>query len=104
MSHFDNKEHYLYGTLLALLEDQLEAIGKLTRKQLSLWGKYRIQPRGREIGNFVQKIQNHKINKGVRDINESIIKDLQLISEGYFPKVYSEEFISECKQYIMNLL
>ena len=75
MSHFDNKEHYLYGTLLALLEDQFEAIGKLSKKQLGVWGKYRIQPRGREIGNFVQKIQNHKLNKGVRGINESIIKD-----------------------------
>ena len=103
MKQFDNKEHYLYGSLLNLLREQFEAIEKLSKNELGIWGRYRIQPRGREIGNFIQKIQKHKINKGENNINESIIEDLDLISEGYFPKIYPETIMAKSKEYIINL-
>ena len=73
----DHKEHYLYGTLMALAQDQNDAIKKLTTGTLGFLGKSRIQNRGREIGKFVTKISNHKNKQGIQNIYESIQEDLK---------------------------
>tara|TARA_B110000196_G_scaffold45524_1_gene35886 strand:+ start:643 stop:936 length:294 start_codon:yes stop_codon:yes gene_type:complete len=96
----DNEELYLYGALLALAQDQQEAITKLTSGSLGFFGKSRIQSRGREIGKFISKIENHKKKVGIKNLNENILADLELIKSGAFPKSYSNDVIDMIKNYL----
>lgn len=96
----DNEELYLYGALLALAQDQQEAITKLTSGSLGFFGKSRIQSRGREIGKFISKIENHKKKGGIKNLNENILADLELIKSGAFPKSYSNDVIDMIKNYL----
>jgi hypothetical protein len=98
----DNQELYLYGTLLALAEEQSVAMSKLARRELGWWGKGRIQSRGREIGKFLQKISNHKTSKGSNNCSEDIRSDLAEIRSGNFPKNYSEEIFETLESYTAN--
>jgi len=96
----DNKELYLYGTLMALAQEQHEAIGQLTSGTLGFFGKSRIQSRGREIGKFVAKIASYKSQQGNQNINESILADLESIKNGNFPKKYAEDVVDKVKNYL----
>ena len=96
----DTKELYLYGTLLALAQEQKEAITKLASGSLGFFGKSRIQSRGRVIGKFIFKIVNHKNKVGIQNPNENILADLELIKSGAFPKSYSDDVIDMVKNYL----
>ena len=96
----NKKELYLYGTLLALAEEQNEAISKLVSNELGWFGKNRIQGRGREIGKFVTKIAKEKQSRGIGDIKTSILEDLTKIKNGDFPKKYKESDVDMIKNYL----
>ena len=96
----NNKELYLYGTLLALAQEQDEAISKLVSNELGWFGKNRIQARGREIGKFVTKIAKEKHSRGIVDIKTSILEDLTKIKNGDFPKQYKENVVDTIKNYL----
>jgi len=96
----DSEELYLYGTLMALAEEQQEAINKLVAGSLGFFGKSRMQSRGREIGKFIFKIANHKTKVGIQNVNESILLDLESIKSGNFPKKYSDDVVDMVKNYI----
>ena len=96
----DTEELYLYGALLALAQDQQEAITKLTLGSLGFFGKSRIQSRGREIGKFISKIANHKKRVGIQNLNENILADLELIKSGALHKSYSDDVIDMVKNYL----
>ena len=95
----DNKELYLYGTLMALAQEQQEAISQLTSGTLGFFGKSRIQSRGREIGKLAAKIVKYKNQLGKQNANESILADLESIKNGNFPKKYSENIVDMVKNY-----
>lgn len=96
----DSEELYLYGTLMALAEEQQEAINKLVAGSLGFFGKSRMQGRGREIGKFFSKIASHKTKAGIRNVNESILLDLESIKSGNFPKTYSDDVFKMLENYI----
>lgn len=103
----DHKEHYLYGTLMALAQDQKDAINKLTTGTLGFFGKSRIQSRGREIGKFITKISNHKNKQGIQNIYQSIQEDLNSIKNKDFPfdqKEYTDGAFDTLKIYLDELL
>ena len=103
----DHKEHYLYGTLMALAQDQNDAIKKLTTGTLGFFGKSRIQNRGREIGKFITKISNHKNKQGIQNIYESIQEDLNSIKNKDFPfdkKEYLEGAFDTLQTYLDVIL
>ena len=103
----DHKEHYLYGTLMALAQDQQDAINKLTTGTLGFFGKSRIQSRGREIGKFITKISNHKNKQGIQNIYQSIQEDLNSIKNKDFPfdkKEYSDGAFDTLKTYLDEIL
>lgn len=100
-----NSELYLYGTLLALAQEQSEAIGKLTTGGLGFFGKSRIQSRGREIGKFVDKIAKAKSKQGHFDrdgIAAEIRQDLQSVQNGERPEfpTYSQEIFDMIGNYL----
>ena len=96
----DTEELYLYGALLALAQDQQEAITKLTSGSLGFFGKSRIQSRGREIGKFISKIATHKKRVGIPALTEPILTDLELIKSGALHKSYSDDVIDMVKNYL----
>jgi hypothetical protein len=103
----DHKEHYLYGTLMALAQDQKDAINKLTSGTLGFFGKSRIQSRGREIGKFITKISKHKNTLGIQNTHESVLTDLSSIKNKDFPfdkKEYSNETFDTLKIYLNEIL
>lgn len=57
----DKKDTYLYGTLLALVKEQLSAIQKqVSGGGLGMWGKARFSSRTTEIQKFIVKILERK--------------------------------------------
>ena len=78
-SSLDKKEIYLYGTLLALIREQLESVDKVSGGKLGFWGKNRMQARNKEIDKFLRKIIEHKFGQGFSDPLEQILSDLELI-------------------------
>ncbi|MDB3993868.1 helicase associated domain-containing protein [Gammaproteobacteria bacterium] len=85
-----SKEVYLYGTLLALADEQSDAISKLTQGGLGWWEKNRIQARGEKICGFIEKILEYKASRGSKNCSEEVKTDLEKIKLGNFPKNYSE--------------
>ena len=75
----DKKETYLYGTYLALIKEQLVALDKLSSGNLGFWGKSRISARTKEMGKFLEKIINHKLQAGVEDPFFQMQEDLLFI-------------------------
>ena len=75
----DKKETYLYGTLLALAQEQLDAIEKKIQGRLGFWGKSRMSARNHELTKFLLKIIEHKVGKGSVDPLSSLVDDLELI-------------------------
>ena len=92
MKRFDNKELYLYGTLVALFEEQVEAIDKLTDGRLGMWGKSRLGARNREIDKILDKILAHKRTKlGTSfDASSELQHDLESIRTGALGRRYSD--------------
>ncbi len=79
----DNKEAYLYGTLFALIQEQLEALEKLASGNIGFWAKNRIPGRGKVIDKFALKIINYKISKGGGHMTTEIYKDIEFIDGDY---------------------
>jgi len=94
-----SKENYLYATLLALTEEQSEAISQLTQGNLGWWGKGRVQARGAKICGLIEKIIAYKTSQGSMNCSEEIMKDLQGIKSGKFPKSYSEACFRTLESY-----
>ena len=77
----DKKETYLYGTLLALIQDNLLAMEKHQKGKLGFWGRTRASSRNGVIDKFVQKIIDYKTNCGREDPIDDMVKDLSFIRQ-----------------------
>ena len=60
MLRLTHKEIYLYGTLLALAEEQGNALLKLQNQNLGFFGKSRLESRLKEIEKFFNKLIESK--------------------------------------------
>lgn len=79
----DKKEAYLYGTLLALVSENLAAMEKHKRGELGMWGRARASSRNTTIDKFVQKLFSHKEGQGFSNPASEIIADLSFIDQDY---------------------
>ena len=72
----DKKETYLYGTLLALIQDNLEALEKHQQGKLGIWGRARASSRNSAIDKFIQKIIDYKSKCGRENPVDEMVRDL----------------------------
>lgn len=77
----DKKETYLYGTLFALVHDNLLAFEKHKQGKLGIWGRARASSRNSTIDKFVGKLFSYKDDQGHNDPTTEIIADLTFISQ-----------------------
>ena len=75
----DKKETYLYGTLLALIKDNLEALEKHQQGKLGVWGRARASSRNSAIDKFIQKIIHYKSKCGEENPIDYMVRDLSYI-------------------------
>jgi len=79
--NLDKKETYSYGTLLALIQENLVALEKHRRGKLGIWARTRASSRNSAIDKFVQKIIDRKAACGNNDPIEEIVLDLAFIQQ-----------------------
>ena len=108
MLRLTHKEIYLYGTLLALAEEQGNALLKLQNQNLGFFGKSRLESRLKEIEKFFNKLIESKKKNPNSELQEipieiransnaaemiAILSDLQHIKyrNSNLQKVYSSE-------------
>jgi hypothetical protein len=84
MIELKNKELYLYGTLLALVEEQQIAIQTLAEGRLGWFGKNRIAPRGEKITSYIDGIIGYKKRNPNRELSEIPI---ELKSQSDIPEI-----------------
>lgn len=77
----DKNETYLWGTLLALVREQLAALEKHSRGKLGMWGKARIGARNKEMQKFLFKLLEHKAKVYGDSAIEGLISDLEAIEK-----------------------
>lgn len=75
----DKKDIYIWGTLLALVREQLAAVDKQVQGTLGMWGKARFQSRGREIQKFLFKLLERKVQSRGDGALEALRADLVAI-------------------------
>ncbi len=75
----DKKETYLYGTLLALVQDNLLALEKHKKGKLGFWGRARASSRNSAIDKFIQKIIDYKDKRGSPEPIDEMVQDLSFI-------------------------
>lgn len=80
----DKKETYLWGTLLALVREQLDAINKYS--SLGFWEKSRMQSRNKAMIKFMKKLCKYKISKFGESSTfpphlDKLLQDLQFIEQ-----------------------
>jgi len=75
------KEIYLYGTLLALVREQLDAFDKQVTSGLGFWARARLGSRTKEMQKFVFKILTIKAgnDQSMADAIEGMAADLEAI-------------------------
>lgn len=102
----DTKELYLFGVLLALADEQSEAISKHAKGKLGWWGKSRIIPRGREIHKGIMMIIEHKTSKGLDGTAsiQNLVEDIIEIKKGNFPKKYPEDCFEILQNHLNEIL
>jgi len=76
----DKTETYLWGTLLALAREQLEAIDKQLKGELGLLGKMRFSSRNQAIAKFTFQLVRHKAETQGGNAGLSLAGDLEAIS------------------------
>jgi hypothetical protein len=81
IERMDKKETYLYGTLLALIQDNLKALEKHRQGKLGVWGRARASSRNGAIDKFIQKIIDYKSKCGQDDPIEDMDRDLSYIRQ-----------------------
>jgi hypothetical protein len=72
----DKKDVYLWGTLLALVREQLAAIDKHVQGTLGMWGRARLQSRTKEIQKFIFKLMERKMRFCSDEALEALHADL----------------------------
>ena len=75
----DKKEIYLYGTLFALVHDNLVAFEKHKLGKLGIWGRARASSRNNAIDKFVRKLFSYKDSQGHSNPAAAIVTDLAAI-------------------------
>ena len=73
------REVYLYGVLLALVNANLAAQDRHQKGNLGFWGRARASQRNRAIDKFVRKLIDHKSRQGSNDPPSEIVSDLTRI-------------------------
>ena len=79
--NLDKKETYLYGTLLALIQENLVALDKHQQGKLGFWGRARASSRNGAIDKFIKKIITHKSARGHDDPIDEMVLDLMHIQQ-----------------------
>ena len=79
--NLDKKETYLYGTLLALIQENLVAFEKHQQGKLGFWGRSRASSRNSAIDKFVQKVIDYKSAHGDDDPIGAMERDLAYIQQ-----------------------
>ncbi len=77
----NKKEIYLWGTLLALVKEQLEAINKVTSGSIGFWGKGRIKSRNKAMEKLLKKLIAHKISRFGEEAVGELLKDIAFIHQ-----------------------
>jgi hypothetical protein len=97
----DSTEVYLYGTLFALVKEQLDAVNRHAEGKLGFWGKGRIQPRTRTITKFLIRVLQHKQSAHGGDAIQRIADDLDfmVVDRGLWKDVAVEQV-----EYIRGIL
>ena len=99
--NLDRKETYLYGTLLALVQEQLDAIDKRVSGRLGFWGRSRMSARNQTMMKFLRKIITHKISTGAIDPLTSVAIDLECIEQD---NAVWDDISREQLEYVRNVL
>ncbi len=97
----DKKETYLYGTLLALVREQLGAIQKQVSGRLGMWGKSRFNARTKEIQKIMFQIFQKKEGAFGEQAVPEMLADLDFIESDN--RVWSDIKPEEL-QYLRNIL
>ena len=79
----NKKEVYLYGTLLALVNENFVAMEKHRRGELGMWGRARASSRNSTIDKFVVKLFSYKEGQGCSNPANEILADLSFIDQDY---------------------
>lgn len=95
------KDTYLYGTLFALVKEQLDAIDLQISGGLGMWAKMRFQSRTKEIEKFVRKILKRKIANHGEQALQLVIDDLEHIESN---KELWSDVSSAQIEYVRNIL
>lgn len=74
-------EIYLWGTLLALVREQLAAIDEHVAGKLGFWGKARFSSRTRAIQKFVIKLRKKKAEAHGDSTIHALVADLDYIAD-----------------------
>ena len=97
----DKTELYLWGTLFALVKEQLEAINKAATGSLGIWGRSRMQARNKELEKFLKKLIEHKISSYGVDVMGALLKDIEFIKQDN--QIWGDVSTSEL-EYVQSLL
>ena len=97
----DNKDIYLWGTFLALVREQLDAIDKQVNGNLGMWGKARFNSRNKALQKFVFKLMQHKAQTHGDKAMDALRADLETIEND--TDTWSDITAGELK-YVKNIL
>ena len=97
----DKKETYLWGTLLALVKEQLEALNKAASGSLGFWGKGRIQARNKAMEKFIKKLIEYKVSRFGEDTMDALLRDIEFIKQDN--QVWGDVNLSEL-EYVCKVL
>ena len=97
----NKKDIYLWGTLLALVREQLTAIDKQVQGSLGIWGKARFNSRNKEVQKFLFKLLQRKAQSHGDFAVEALHADIENIEKDNqtWHNITSQEI-----QYVRNIL
>lgn len=77
----DSKNLYLWGTLFALVREQLDAVDNQVGGRLGQWGKARFHSRSTQIQKFLFKLYERKFQTHGYFAAQALAEDLQNIEQ-----------------------
>jgi len=100
----DAKDTYLWGTLLALVREQLAAIEKQVAGDLGMWGKMRSQSRNKAMQKFLFKLFLRKVQAHGDDAAKAMHAMQAELEQIEKDKKTWSDITPEELQYVRNIL
>lgn len=97
----DKKNIYLWGTLLALVREQLDAIDKQVGGRLGIWGKSRFHSRSKQLQKFLFELYHRKAQTHGDQAVQALLEDLQQIEND---KNTWKDITQNELEYVRNML